>query len=253
MIIDATDATINPNSKGNIEVISIDALPNVDPIRDPQAQPRVLARQIPPSTARGQMQLGAPNIFTDSANRRITVQDDNQVSTVAIGNIGLDSSGTQLWGMKVAQTGVDVTTATDNQLIFNSNQDVFKIVQTGTITATIANGIDTAQQTVQIKAHNLGYNPGIIAFMSFNNSSGTIFSPMPYLSTGAYVDGGGHSWLQNVVVATCSVDTVNITLIVDAVYALTNSLSPLWTMQYYLLQETAGPLPEHNTGGGSIL
>lgn len=32
MITDATDATLNPNSKGNIEVITIDHLINVDPI-----------------------------------------------------------------------------------------------------------------------------------------------------------------------------------------------------------------------------
>jgi hypothetical protein len=34
----------------------------------------------------------------------------------------------QLWGLFVSLPGVDVTTATANQLLFNSNQDVFNII-----------------------------------------------------------------------------------------------------------------------------
>jgi len=36
--------------------------------------------------------------------------------------------------LKVAKTGYNVSVATDDQLIFNSNQNIFKIIQTGTFT-----------------------------------------------------------------------------------------------------------------------
>lgn len=84
--------------------------------------------------------------------------------------IGLAQFGTYADGttaLKVAEAGVEVGTATDSQLVFNSNQDFFKIVKTDTILipgtgnqspfATGATGLTVV--------HNLGYIPAFSAYV----------------------------------------------------------------------------------------
>jgi hypothetical protein len=247
-VVDASDSTINPNASSSSVNIQLDTVENKDPLSDPQVQPRVMARQIPSSTARGQMQLGAPNIFTDSSNRRIMVQDDNQVNTVELGNIGMDSSGTQLWGLKVAQPGVDVTTAADNQLIFNSQQDVFKIVKSGPVSLTIPAGYGVGSVYTVTVNHNLGFIPAHLVYfnpgpaLGFTNSE-YLTLPWSYLETGITAD-GAVILIQFTAFATATQLTIQ---------AVTCTTSGFFNgdipFKYYLLQESLTGTIE----GGSVL
>ena len=145
--------------------------------------------------------------------------------------------------LKVAKAGIEVSTAPDAQLIFNSNQDVFKIVKTGTLflphcsyTQTGTNQWLSGFNSSQV-AHNLGFTPIIIAVTA--TSYGQYF-PIPYTS-------GGVGSFNNVSWESVSVSTdgTNVYAQVDATgfsgtLAGTFTFSSNdYTIKYYLLQETA--------------
>ncbi len=247
---DATDLTVNPSANSSVEQITIPSVPNADPLSDPQSQPRVLARQIPSSTARGQQQLGAPNIFTDSPGQRILVQDDNQVNVAALGNIGLSSLGAKLWGFKVAQPGVDVTTASDNQLIFNSQQDVFKIVVSDVTSVTIPNGYSAGSVYTTTVQHNLGYIPAHLVY--FNPGSALGFPnneyltlPWSYLAMDGASD-GGVVWVQFTAYTTTTVLVIQATMFTSSGF-----FAGVIPFKYYLLQESL--TSSSSDTGGTVL
>lgn len=87
--------------------------------------------------------------------------------TNMIGLFGPDSTGQTV--IKIAKPGFDASTATDEQLVFNSSQNTFKIVGTGTLTAVgptvsiAAVGVDVQSASTNI-AHGLGFAPAVIAY-----------------------------------------------------------------------------------------
>lgn len=103
----------------------------------------------------------------------LAVQDGT--NKAVMGFYGVDNK----FGFKVAEDGVDVLTATDDQLIFNSEQNVFKIISTLTInipnlpasspgatssdTQVIDTGIPTSEPLAIVGYHTYavsdGYNP----------------------------------------------------------------------------------------------
>jgi hypothetical protein len=201
----------------------------VTPIDNPNDS-RVLARQIVSSNARGEQQLGSPNIVSDSGNARIRVKDAT-TNRVLMGSIGSDpSSATNPWGLKVSKAGFDVVTATDSQLIFNSQQNAFKIVATSTkvVTAAFSGAAPyTAQQTV---AHGLSFAPFVVASVTPWFGPGYAL-PCPY--DAMTVD------------ATVMHPAVHAEVAADATLVYFNVITdrPLWdgiyTFRYYILQETA--------------
>jgi len=78
------------------------------------------------------------------------------------------------YGLKVAKPGVDVIHATDDQLVFSSAFNVFKIVKTMTLTLTKAAA--SADTGLVSAPHDLGYVPTFAAFASYD---GTLYQPMP--------------------------------------------------------------------------
>lgn len=158
------DATDNVATTSQVEVVA----PGGD-IVDASAQeapsPRVLARQVVPSTARGEQQLGGPNIISDSSNQRIRV-NDGTIDRVVMGNINNGQ-----WGLKVSQPGIDATTATDDQLIFNSQQNILKIVASGIATIGLPATLVTNTSAVAIVPHNLG---GIPVAQGYSTGNGTL-------------------------------------------------------------------------------
>ena len=109
---------------------------------------------------------GGAFVRIDGLNRRIVI-NDGTANRLLMGNNG----GTMQ--VKLSQAGNNVLTAADNNLIWSSEFNSFKIVQTGTVVVpAIATGtVDgTATGTV---THNLGYRPSVIAFWD----SGTISGP----------------------------------------------------------------------------
>jgi len=65
------------------------------------------------------------------------------------------------YGIKISKEGVDVKTATDEQLAFSSKYLVSKVVQNGTFSINVISPDTDYTTTIY---HNLGYRPICIAF-----------------------------------------------------------------------------------------
>lgn len=124
---------------------------------------RILARQVPSGTSRGVQQLGGPSLYADSGNKQIVVNDD--IDRVLMGNQPNFGEG-----FYVTRSGINVLTATKPEdFIFNSNQNVFKIVKSATYTLVAT----AATSSVYTLPHDLGYTPVAIVYLNFgiNNSA----------------------------------------------------------------------------------
>lgn len=99
--------------------------------------------------------------YLQTKNGRLLGNDGNS----NVGLFGFDSAGHMV--VKVAKTGFDATTATGNDLIFNSSQDIFKVVQTDNIIIPgTGNQSPFATGSTGITVpHNLGYIPAFQAFV----------------------------------------------------------------------------------------
>lgn len=206
-----------------------DAIPSV-PVQattpDPNALGLINPDDILSGTQRGSQALGAPNIQTDSANERIVVNDGNNLRVI----FGRTGTGPNDWGLEVSKPGFNVDTATDSQLIFNSSQDVFKIVKEGSTSITVPSVSSSTFFSVTVP-HNLGFAPIPQAFVNFGG-----YFPMPYFegvsANGIYV---GYNMLIS-----CFVDTTNFYVNANVGQSGGNpSASGTFPINYYLLQETA--------------
>ncbi len=95
----------------------------------------------------------------EEGNGRLIVRNNNY--NVAL--FGLDDAGKVV--VKVAKDGYNADTATDAQLIFNSSQNVFKIVVSATATRLVPSLTAGATDTLTIP-HNLGYIPSVMAYVN---------------------------------------------------------------------------------------
>lgn len=147
--------------------------------------------------------------------------DDSGIPNVLIGKRPL----TGVRGFYVASPGIDVTIATDAQLIFNSSQDIFKIVTSGI--ATIPAVASTGRSSITV-THNLGFVPSIVGYTVVDG----IYGPLPSIvvnltGTVAYIID-----IENLTTTTVDfVTQVNSTAIPSGLSAI--------PVKYYLLQETA--------------
>jgi hypothetical protein len=127
----------------------------------------------------------------------------------------LGKGANNFYGLKVSKPGIDVYTAPDSDLIFNSSQNVFKIVQSGTVD--IVTGAGEANDVTV--THNLGYAPVVIAYLQLTDG---IITPIPQ-----YV-GSSYTWLTS--------NPVNVKFVYSAT---TPGATATWTIKYYFLQESA--------------
>ena len=81
-------------------------------------------------------------------------------------------------GIKLSQSGVNVLSATDKDLIFSSSFNSFKIVESGTAEVT-APGVLGTSANVRV-THQVGYNPLVVAYGAYS-PTGTAF-PLPLYS-----------------------------------------------------------------------
>ena len=134
------------------------------------------------------------------------------------------------FGLKVAEDGVDVLTAANDELIFNSEFNTFKIVSTGVIT--LAKGASTISGTATIQ-HDLGYVP--LALLFWYDTAANFAIPHVAFSTSG---------------ATAGLCIRSISYEVDSNYLYIYVTAPNWAgntsytdtfsapVRYYLLQET---------------
>lgn len=158
-------------------------------------------------------------------NREVTeiFKDDTGTRRVLLGK-GADD----FYGMKVSKPGLDVYDASNDELIFNSNQNVFKIVKTGSssIDATSATAGSTVTSTIP---HGLSFIP--IPWV-FWNQTGNNYEALPTWSSysasgGSVLFGGFFSYEVN--------DT---NLVLQFLPGATSNYG-VFNFTYYLLQETA--------------
>lgn len=165
----------------------------------------------------------------EAENRSRIIRDESGVNRVIMGRY---PDGT--YGIKVSKPGNDVTTAAGKDLIFNSNQNVLKVVHSGDFVLTHPAG--TASVTATF-AHNLGYVPAVLGFISDNYASGApVYEQLP-----RFIAGDTGSILET------------IKIYVDAINVKAELRTPTSTPQpnpqfqasftrnihYYLLQESA--------------
>jgi len=172
---------------------------------------------------------------SSSSSAQVTNQVNNvarEVQAMQTVQVFKDDAGTRRVildkdGLRTSPVGVDVFTAGNDELTFNSNQNVFKIVASGTSTINASSATAGAIITNTV-AHNLGYIP---AFQAYYSLSGYNYQ-LPN-STGWGASGGAVTFVNWLFAAT---DDTNI--YINMIPASSGDLG-LYTVKYYLLQETA--------------
>lgn len=144
------------------------------------------------------------------------------------------------FGLRVAEDGKDVLTASDDELLFNSEQNVFKVVNSGSVTTSgftaTAPGASGYRQTISAVAtvnHNLGYVPAVIAYY---NDTGANFA-IPFTNFNA-----PSSSLALWLTVYYSVTSTQLTIYINAFlynFTVDQVFGGGATVKYYLLQETA--------------
>jgi hypothetical protein len=158
----------------------------------------------------------------EALNRHYIVKDSTGTARVLLGQ-----GGNNFNGLKVSKPGTDVEKATNDQLIFNSDQSVFKIVSTDTATVpAIATPGNFSHVTV---THTLGYVPIVMAYALF---SPTNVQPLP--SIGVDITTGTVPVLYDVENVTATTFQLWATFASTGVGSL-----PAVPVKYYLLQESA--------------
>lgn len=154
------------------------------------------------------------------------------------------------YGLWVSSPGIDVRTAvstTPGQLIFNSSQQTFKVMQNGSLTLpdiTLVNNQN--QNNGVVIAHNLGYVPIFFAYAQIQvlvNSGGVntvvnSYYPLPLSLANGYITNSGSARL-NLWLVYAAADTTNF-YITQAATATSSGAGNVGTLSiiYYIVQPT---------------
>lgn len=142
-------------------------------------------------------------------------------------------------GLRTSPAGVDVYTATNDQLTFNSNNNVFKIVVSGEQSVVGPASIDFNQESTTTIPHNLGFVPSILVYVnavsvvSLQGGNGIMNLPVQYIFPAS---GGGFPLLT----LQARVDDTNLYIDFACHAGTANDFSSYtWDFKYYIFQETA--------------
>lgn len=162
----------------------------------------------------------------DHANNRLLVVDENNVPKLLA---GVDGDGAIK--VKLAQDGVDVLGATDEQLVWSSDFNSFKIVDTFTDTNPALTHTASGSWGSTSRNHNIPNTYGFIpTIMAVANISGGYW-PLPL----SFFDPAGPIFIKIGVKADADNITVNTTI-------MTNNVTTTYAaidIKYYVLRETA--------------
>lgn len=134
--------------------------------------------------------------------------------------------GVNDYGLKIAKAGIDVTTATADQLLFSSAFNNLKVVNTGTLTVTIPGGAVNGSTHTATYAHGLGYIPAFTAYAFFNSA----YYALPLNS----YSWSGASFVTGAFV-NVTVDATNLVATVGINGFMAGTTMPI---KFYLLQES---------------
>lgn len=171
------------------------------------------------------------------------VQSDNKFALkfldpatgVGIARFGQFADGTT--ALKVAKPTFEVDTTADANLIFNSNQNMFKIVATGTTTVTTPASLTNKQVVTSTIPHGLGYAPAFQAYVTVPNY-GVAYVAANQLTSVPFTFFSYN--ITPLLYVYASSDASNLYLNVANLYdAALAGLGGVWTFRYYILAETA--------------
>jgi len=132
--------------------------------------------------------------------------------------------------LRISESGIDVTTATNDQLTFNSDNNLFTIVDSGTAVVTLANPVTHFSTTETTVTHGLGYAPAFQVFCTVDPSLGGELIAAPFSG----FDGTGAFAFSIKVRVTTTQIIFGVQPNAASAYDGTS-----WSFKYYLLQETA--------------
>lgn len=162
---------------------------------------------------------------------------------IGLAFFGIFPNGTT--ALKIAKPGIEVMTASDNDLIFNSAQDVFKIVKSGIASLTIPIGSYAAGAD---KTTFIAVPPGFVGTPDYRlltqiplvTSIGNGLQGTPAFSYALFtVNGGGVNIYLPETVTYGTIDSTGLTIHTQFLTAAGFGSAYTWNYKYYLLQESA--------------
>lgn len=137
---------------------------------------------------------------------------------------------TKHYGIKISKPGYDVKTATDNQLVFSSKFDTFRVHSTGTGSFTA----DGTTKTATI-AHSLGYTPAFMVFSEVHAGFGNPTTGDFYMAPHSPPASIGGSLVTDTIIA--SIDSSNLYIRLGSlVVAPTKVINYKWVIFYNQMQ-----------------
>lgn len=172
-------------------------------------------------------------------NQQSIIVFDDQTNRVLIGY----QTVLEQWGLFVSKIGVDVTEATADQLVFNSNQNIFKIALEGGSTITVPDPFTLGTTLTNTIPHGLSIVPGVQGYANIPAGAGGYIGQGQLTNLPTMLIGfSGTSFGEVVVYLQARVDATNLYL--DVINASNHNITGVggdYTFEYYLLQETASP------------
>jgi len=107
-----------------------------------------------------------------SQDRRKVITDENGNDRIILGK---RDDGT--YGMKISEIGTSVGSATPTQIIFDSDNNLFKIVASDTITLNRGAGVDSVSVDIPIDGGGV-----LLAWATITNASPSLTFQIPYMS-----------------------------------------------------------------------
>lgn len=234
------DATDNTFSISNPQVIAHDFIQPGESAAGGET-PRTFPRQVLTGNARGIQQFGSPNLFADSGNNFFGVSK-NTVQQVLMGNQAAFGEG-----LYVTKDGIDASKAiSPDDFIFNSNQDVFKIIDVITIQAEAYTTVTAAMGQVAVDTnktfynHDLGFAPIAIGFVPSTAAIPNYFQ-VPRTVYGISGDNIRYASATTQVYTTSTQIVFQITTFLSAIGALGGFSANIsaGSVKVFLLQESA--------------
>jgi hypothetical protein len=201
----------------------------------PQAMDQNPTRVSDGTTAITNKQDGSSGAYVSTKDGAIKVNN----GTDMLGLFGPDSTGEVV--VKIAKAGYDAATAADDQLVFNSGQNTFKIIDT--ISATFPNtgsaapsspGPSSGRSSANTQVpHNYGFVP---AFLAYGGDSGVNFQ-QPQISSGVFSTTGMYVAIFKITATSTYFDLRSEIVCYGPYGGSVSATGP--TIKIYVLQETA--------------
>lgn len=250
-------------------LVDAPSVSNEDMQVDMNSNRRVLARQTGNSAQRGTQTITGQNIINDPATNNPVITTSGVKQNFLFANpktklnqisIGLNTDGS--YSMKVVNPslGIDVTKATNSQLVFNSNQDIFKIVSiltptwnyTGVSTPSVGaggTGVNAADHQSFDIAHGQTTIPSFEVYMNSSFFGSTNYIPIYNGAVYNSITGINNAFSAVGIVALGTwniyANSTNIHIGIDTTYVVgPNNSANGWTattinFKIFVLQETA--------------